>query len=93
MEKKFGKVLGKIWVGLKDIDWLGIFIDKEIYGKEGEFFQHRRDGYKAIHVICHSNHYGYFLEISEFHSGSRQWVIRIPEGKARKGWLNSALVC
>ena len=44
-------------------------------------------------MICRSNHYGHFLEILEFHSGSCQGVIRIPEGKASKGWLDFALVC
>jgi hypothetical protein len=83
LERKFGKLLGKIWIGSKDIEWLGIAIDNAInHGTTRNFFKHCRDGYKAVHVIQRSNWNGHFLEISEFHSGSRQGVIRIPEGKA-----------
>jgi hypothetical protein len=58
MESKFGKLLGKIWIGSKDIDWLGTSVDKTVhYGKTGDFFQHCRDGYKALHVIrCFNQH-------------------------------------
>ncbi|GMY26974.1 hypothetical protein FCV25MIE_22216, partial [Fagus crenata] len=42
-------------------------------------FEITQDGYKALHVIRRSNQHGQLLEISEFHSGSRQGVIRIPE--------------
>ena len=93
-KRKSGKVLGKIWIGPKDIDWLGSFVEKAVrYGKTGDFFQHRRDGYKAIHVIRRYNRHGQFLEISEFHSGSHQGVLRVPEGKARQGWSEFSILC
>ena len=34
-----------------------------------------------------------FLETSEFHSGSHQGVIRIPEGVAQQGWVNFSNLC
>ena len=30
LERKFGKLLGKIWIGSKDIEWLGTTIDSAI---------------------------------------------------------------
>lgn len=87
-EKKFKKPVGKLWVGNNNLIWLGDVIDQAVKSQSlGEFFKHRRDGYKAIHVIRRSNKNGTFLETSEFHSGSRQGVIRIPEGVARQGWI------
>ena len=74
--------------------WLSDTIDKAVqFRTRGDFFKHRRDGYKAIHVIRRSNQHGHFLEVSEFHSGSRQSVIRIPAGEERKGWVNFSLMC
>jgi hypothetical protein len=94
LERKFGKLLGKIWIGAKDIEWLATTIDFAInHGTARNFFKHRRDGYKALHVVQQSNRNDHFLEISEFHSGSRQGVIRLPEGKARHGWRDFALLC
>jgi hypothetical protein len=59
----------------------------------GDFFRHHRDGYKAIHVIRRSNQYGQYLEVSEFHSGSRKGVIRIPAGLEQQGWAQFSLFC
>ena len=93
-ERKFGKLLGNIWLGPRDIDWLGTSVEKAVrYGKTGDFFQHRCDGYKALHVIRRYNRHGQFLEISEFHSGSHQGVLRVLEGKARQGWSDFSLLC
>jgi hypothetical protein len=93
-ERKFKTILGKIWLGLKDMVWLGNTIEKAASKDTvGDFFRHHRDGYKAIHVIRRSNQNGQYLEISEFHSGSRQGVLRIPTGVARKGWLQLATLC
>ena len=93
-EKKFKKPVGKLWLGYNNLIWLGDVIDQAVKSRSlGEFFKHRCDGYKAIHVICRSNKHGTFLESSEFHSGSRQGVIRIPEGVARQGWLQFSNLC
>uniref|UniRef100_A0A2N9HAP6 Reverse transcriptase zinc-binding domain-containing protein n=1 Tax=Fagus sylvatica TaxID=28930 RepID=A0A2N9HAP6_FAGSY len=54
---------------------------------------HQRDGYKAIHVIRRSNQYGLYLEVSEFHSGSRKGVIRIPAGVEKQGWAQFSVFC
>ncbi len=74
--------------------WLSDSIDKAVQSHtRGDFFRHRRDGYKALHVIRRSNQHGNFLEVSEFHSGSCQSVIRIPEGEERQGWVDFLKLC
>uniref|UniRef100_A0A2N9IB59 Uncharacterized protein n=1 Tax=Fagus sylvatica TaxID=28930 RepID=A0A2N9IB59_FAGSY len=94
-ERKFKTNLGKIWLGLKDMGWLGTTIEKaasnDTVGKD--FFRHHRDGYKAIHVIRRSNQHGHYLEVSEFHSGARKGVIRIPAGLEKLGWKQFADFC
>ena len=72
--------------------WLGNTIDM-VASKAtgGDFFRHHRDGYKAIHVIRRSNQYGQYLEVSEFHSGSRKGVIRIPARLEQQGWAQFSL--
>lgn len=74
--------------------WLGTTIDMAASkATVGDFFRHQRDGYKAIHVIRRSNQYGLYLEVSEFHSGSRKGVIRIPAGVEQQGWAQFSLFC
>uniref|UniRef100_A0A2N9EUU7 Reverse transcriptase domain-containing protein n=1 Tax=Fagus sylvatica TaxID=28930 RepID=A0A2N9EUU7_FAGSY len=94
-ERKFKTTLGKIWLGLKDMGWLGNTMEmaasNDTVGKD--FFRHHRDGYKAIHVIRRSNQHGQYLEVSEFHSGARKGVIRIPAGLEKQGWKQFAFFC
>ena len=72
---------------------MGTTIDSAVnLGTARNFFKHRRDGYKAIHVQ-QSNQYGHFLEISEFHSGSCQGVLCLPKGKGRQGWRDFSRLC
>ena len=86
--------MGKLWLGQKDLEWLGDCIEKSMrHQKDGEFVKHWRDGYKAIHVIRGSNQNGSFLEISEFHSGSRQVVLRVPAGLEWQGWFDFSKQC
>jgi hypothetical protein len=86
--------MGKLWLGQKDLEWLGDCIEKAMrHQKDGEFVQHRRDGYKAIHAIRRSNQNGSFLELSEFHSGSRQGVLHVPAGVDWKGWVDFSKQC
>ena len=92
-EKKFGKAMGKIWLGHRDLDWLRVCIDTPVSSGNGEFFRQRRTGYKSIHVIRRANANGKFLEVSEFHSGSRQGALRIPKGEAKSGWVDFARLC
>jgi hypothetical protein len=74
--------------------WLGTTIDMAASkATVGDFFRHQRDGYKAIHVIRRSNQYGLYLEVSEFHSGSRKGVIRIPAGVEKQGWAQFSVFC
>ena len=74
--------------------WLGNTIEKAASKDTvGDFFRHHRDGYKAIHVIRRANQNGQYLEISEFHSGSRKGVLRIPTGVEQRGWLQIAALC
>jgi hypothetical protein len=94
MERKFNRTLGTLWLWNKDMTWLSDTIDKAVQSRtRGDFFKHRRDRYKALHVIRRSNQHGNFLEVSEFHSGSRQSVIRIPEGVERQGWVDFSKLC
>jgi hypothetical protein len=67
LERKFGKLLGKIWIGSKDIEWLGTTIDSAInHGTARNFFKHRRDGYKAIHVVNDQTGMAIFLKSLSF---------------------------
>jgi hypothetical protein len=93
-ERKFKTTLGKIWLSLHDMVWLGNTIDKAAkVDMGGEFFRNHRDGYKAIHVLRRSNQHGLYLEVSEFHSGSQKGVIRIPAGLEQQGWFQFACMC
>jgi hypothetical protein len=75
-ERKFNKTLGTLWLRNKDMTWLSDTINKAVQSRtRGDFFKHRWDGYKALHVIRRSNQHGNFLEVSKFHSGSCQSVI------------------
>jgi hypothetical protein len=86
--------MGFIWVGYNDLKWLSECVNKIIVSNSTEdIFMHRHDGYKAIHVIHHSNRNGIFLEIFEFHSGSRQGVVCIPGGRNKQGWHAFAKLC
>ena len=86
--------MGRLWLGQKDLEWLGDCIEKAmIHKKDGEFVQHRHDGYKAIHAVRRSNQNGSFLELSEFHSGTRQGVLRVPAGVEWQGWVEFAKQC
>jgi hypothetical protein len=86
--------MGKVWLGTNDLDWVRTCVDTAVSTSvSGEFFRHRRNGYKALHVILRSNPNGKFLEVSEFHSGSRQGVLRIPEGETKKGWSDFSNLC
>ncbi|GMY33008.1 putative invertase inhibitor, partial [Fagus crenata] len=93
-ERKLKTTLGKIWLGLHDMVWLGNTIDMAAkVDMGGEFFRNHRDGYKAIHVLRRSNQHGLYLEVSEFHSGCRKGVIRIPAGLEQQGWVQFASMC
>ena len=55
-EKKFKKQVGKLWLGNNDLLWLGDIIDQVVKSQTlRDFFKHRREGYKALHVIRRSN--------------------------------------
>ena len=61
----------------------------QAHPRMGIFFQNFWGECKVLHVVCRSNHCGRYLEISEFHCGSRQGFICIPEGKmGRHGWIS-----
>jgi hypothetical protein len=48
--------MGNIWLGSKDMFWLGKTIEKAVItGLVGELFRHHHSGYKAIHFIHRSN--------------------------------------
>ena len=83
-----------MWLGTNDVDWVWTCVDKAISTSlSGEFFRHRRNGFKALHVILRSNPNGKYLEVLEFHSGSRQGVLRIPEGEMKKSWSVFSNLC
>ncbi len=83
-----------MWLGTNDVDWVRTCVDTAISTSlSGEFFRHRRNGFKALHVILRSNPNGKYLEVLEFHSGSRQGVLRIPEGEMKKSWSVFSNLC
>uniref|UniRef100_A0A2N9GX79 Reverse transcriptase domain-containing protein n=1 Tax=Fagus sylvatica TaxID=28930 RepID=A0A2N9GX79_FAGSY len=90
---KFGKVMGKIWLGHSDMDWLRVCVDTVVSSGDGEFFRQCRTGYKSIHVTRRANANGKFLEVSEYHSGSRQGALRIPAGETKSGWVDFGQLC
>ena len=93
-ERKFKTTLGKIWLGLHDMVWLGNTIEKVAkVDMGGDFFRNHRDGYKAIHVLRRSNQHGLYFEVSEFHNGSRKGVISIPAVLAQQGWVQFSCMC
>ena len=91
--KKFGKVMGKIWLGHSDMDWLRVCVDTVVSSGDGEFFRQRCTGYKSIHVTRCANAKGKFLEVSEYHSGSRQGALCIPAGETKSGWVDFGQLC
>ena len=50
------------------------------------FFVFHRDGYRVLEFSCLANRGGRFVEITEYHSGTHQGCIRIPEGRKGAGW-------
>uniref|UniRef100_A0A2N9J896 Endonuclease/exonuclease/phosphatase domain-containing protein n=1 Tax=Fagus sylvatica TaxID=28930 RepID=A0A2N9J896_FAGSY len=51
------------------------------------YFQSFRDSYRTLELSCMKNKGGRFVELSDYHSGSQQGHIRIPEGKNRWSWI------
>jgi hypothetical protein len=49
------------------------------------FFKSHRDGYRTLELSCMKNKGGRYVELSDYHSGSQQGNIRIPEGRLAKG--------
>ena len=50
------------------------------------FFRFFRDGYRILELSCLKNRGGRFIELCDYHSGSQQGNLRIPEGKGGAGW-------
>uniref|UniRef100_A0A2N9F4W2 Reverse transcriptase domain-containing protein n=1 Tax=Fagus sylvatica TaxID=28930 RepID=A0A2N9F4W2_FAGSY len=87
MERR-GRFRGSLWVGSRGLKW---FLD-EMGGmmKPGShlegFFRFFRDGYRILELSCLKNRGGRFIELCDYHSGSQQGNLRIPEGKEGAGW-------
>jgi hypothetical protein len=83
-----GRFRGSLWVGSSGLKWLL----KEMDGmmKPGShlegFFRFFRDGYRILELSCLKNRGGRFIELRDYHSGSQQGNLRIPEGKGGTGW-------
>ena len=86
--ERWGNFCGSIWVSAMDLQWLTRVWDKlcKITDQPEGFFQSFRDGYRILEISCMKNKRGRFVELSDYHSGSQQGHIRIPEGKKRGGW-------
>uniref|UniRef100_A0A2N9I472 Reverse transcriptase domain-containing protein n=1 Tax=Fagus sylvatica TaxID=28930 RepID=A0A2N9I472_FAGSY len=85
-----GKFRGSIWVSSKGLHWLLGAWDQlsQISTQPEGFFQSHRDGYRVLELSCMKNKGGRFVELADYHSGSRQGHIRIPEGKQGTGWIS-----
>jgi hypothetical protein len=87
MERR-GQFRGSLWVGSRGLKWLM----EEMGGmmKPGShlegFFRFFRDGYRILELSCLKNRGGRFIELCDYHSGSQQGNLRIPEGKGGAGW-------
>ena len=89
IKERRGTFQGSIWLGHMGLKWLLQLLDKLCTSQlntQGllEFF---RDGYRTLEVSGMKNDRGTFIEISEFHSGSQQGGIRVPEGWRGAGWV------
>jgi hypothetical protein len=61
VEKKSRKVVGKLWLGFKDLTWLTTQIDEAVsWCNSKNFFKNHWDGYKGLHVSLCTNSYGSF---------------------------------
>lgn len=84
-----GNFRGSIWVSMKGLRWLIGVWDKLCRLPEHSkgYFQSFRDSYWTLELSCMKNKGGRFVELSDYHSGSQQGHIRIPEGKNRWSWI------
>jgi hypothetical protein len=83
-----GRYRGSLWVSISGLRWLlDVFVklrnpNQTILG----FFEFHRDENKMLELSCHANRGGRFVEVSEYHSGTQQGCIRVPEGRRGAGW-------
>uniref|UniRef100_A0A2N9J7V4 Endonuclease/exonuclease/phosphatase domain-containing protein n=1 Tax=Fagus sylvatica TaxID=28930 RepID=A0A2N9J7V4_FAGSY len=84
-----GNFCGSIWVSMKGLRWLIGVWDKlcRLPKHSKGYFQSFRDSYRTLELSCMKNKGGRFVELSDYHSGSQQGHIRIPEGKNRWSWI------
>lgn len=52
------------------------------------FFESHRDGYRTLEICCMENLGGRFVKFLDYHSGSQQGHIRVPEGRKGRGWAS-----
>ena len=85
-----GNFLGSIWVSVKGLRWLIEVWDKlcRLPEQSEGYFQLFRDDYRTLELCCMKNKGGRFVEPSDYHSGSQQGHIRIPEGRKCWGWVS-----
>jgi hypothetical protein len=74
-------------MGLEGVKWIGKCMSevREWKGTRETFFKFFCDIYHAIELVCSKNNGGLYVEISEYHSGSRKGVIRVLEGRKLHG--------
>jgi hypothetical protein len=88
MKERRGHFRGSLWIGYRGLKWL--LDELEVIRHSSVildgFFRFFRDGYRTLELSCLKNRGGRYLELCDYHSGSQQGGIRVPEGKRGAGW-------
>uniref|UniRef100_A0A2N9HG92 Endonuclease/exonuclease/phosphatase domain-containing protein n=1 Tax=Fagus sylvatica TaxID=28930 RepID=A0A2N9HG92_FAGSY len=88
IKERRNRYRGSLWIGLRGLKWLLGELEalRKPAAKLVGFFQFYRDGYRTLELSCLSNRGGRYLELCDYHSGSQQGGVRVPEGKHGAGW-------
>ena len=85
--EKRGRYHGSIRVGRSGLDWIIaclVELCRWDFSKQ-HFFKRFHENYKILEFSSRSNKGGIFVEISEYHNGTRHGCLRVPGGFNKGG--------